>query len=471
MRYWFILLPLLVFIASFAYTYPGVIVLSDEARYIRQAEAFANGNIQVEQVNPLTNETTTSLPSEYPPGTSLSVVPFVAVGGWQAAFWLPALALVMTVFFTVLLLKTVSLPPEYALVILLFPPALVMARVVSSDVISAWVVAIGWWLFWQGAVLNQRMKKQMYWWFGAGLIAGLSILFRETNALLFAPLFLGALIRLNKNWIWLLTGGVIGVFIRLLLAWLIFGDPFFVKDPEYGFSLAAMISNAPLYLLNLMIFVPGGLVFAAAYRGRRRPEVIATVALFVLFYLAYEYSGQTSGLAKRMVLGPRFFIPLLPVFAFVMAESVPRLSKKFLRQERTRRWLARVAFGVILAGVPLTNFAFQEWTKIHEQIQTAIVEKVPAEVPVITNPIATQKFLSELHGYEARLDFHELGERDRKNLDGFYLVFLQRSDSDYWIEEAKHVDAFLNQLSTVDHLDKVYPNNYRLRILQIMEPE
>ncbi len=54
-----------------------------------------------------------------------------------------------------------------------------------------------------------------------------------------------------------------------------------------------------------MVLVPGGLIAVALYRGSRRPELIATVALFVAFYLMYDYSGFTSGMAKRLILGPR----------------------------------------------------------------------------------------------------------------------------------------------------------------------
>lgn len=462
MRDWLILLPLLAFLAVFALTYPAAIVNADEAKYIRQANAFAHGEVMVQRRDPVTGNVHEHRPSDYPVGTSLLLTPLVAAGGWAWAFWMPALALALTFAFTVLLLRAAQRPPWFALLILLFPPALVMGRVATSDVASAAVVALGWWLFWLGT-------RERRWWLCAGLVAGLSLLLRESNALLFAPLFAGAMLRRDKGWLWLLVGGLVGVSVRLLLSWAVFGDALFVKDAGFGFSVAAIVHNAPIYGLALLVFVPGGLIFAAAYRGLRAPEVMATVAIFVLFYSAYDYSGEVSGLAKRLILGPRFFIPLLPVIAFAMAESAPRVFGNVASRPLVNKWLKPVVLLASTAAVLVVSLAFSSWTASQGALQAAITRHVPAGSSVVTNPAATEKFISELQGYSAVADYRGMTPAQAASLHGGYLVFVQRSDSNYWIDDTQRTDSFMTAIPTEVILDEQVSTTDRLRILRVVK--
>lgn len=462
---WLLFLPALFFLVSFYITYPGVTVLQDEATYIRQAIAFSEGNTTLEHINPLTGEKTEIRPSDYPPGTSLILALFVMIGGWSASFWMPALSLIIAFYFTVLLLRSVGYSEWFAILYFLFFPALIMGRVASSDVISGALIALRWWLFWQGDKKSGINNDRLAWWIGSGFVAGISILFRETNALLFFPLFLGTLIRLNKGWYWLLLGGLAGAALRPLLAYLLFGDPLFVKDPYYGFSLHSISANAPVYLIMLLVFVPGGLFFALIYRGNRAPEVVSTILLFVIFYLAYDGGGKQSGFAKSLVLGTRFFIPLLPVLYFAMAESVPRLLGPIsLFDSKMVSRIKIAGISLITAGVILTNGIFYQWTSIQMDIQRVILQTVPSDAAIITNPLSTQKYISEVQGYNKRLDFRYMNAADLEGIDDLYIVFLQRSDSDFWREEAKRGSEFLSNFTTTPILEENFSGSYHLII-------
>ena len=463
-RKWLLYLPALVFLVSFYFSYPGVTVLQDEVTYIRQAVAYSEGKTTLEHINPLTGETTEVRPSDYPPGTSLLLTLFVLAGGWSASFWMPALCLIFAFYFTVLLLRSAGYSEWFACLYFIFLPALIMGRVASSDVLSALIIAIGWWMFWKG---DQRKEQdnRLAWWTSAGFVAGVSILFRETNVLLFLPVFAGALFRQDREWYWLLMGGLAGIAVRPGLSYLLFGDPFFIKDPHFGFSLESVWMNTPVYLVMLLVFVPGGLYFAFIYKGNRRPEVITTIFLFVFFYLSYDFRGQHSGFAKSLVLGPRFFIPLLPVLYFAMAESAPRLlgATRFFGKEMISR-LKFAGVAITIISIITTNILFYEWTRLQQDIQQSIIETVPTDASVVTNPMATQKYISEIQGYKKRMDVRLINPEELEGIAGFYIVFLQRSDSEYWRVEAERGNLFLNSLQTEMILEKSFHQTYHLKV-------
>jgi 4-amino-4-deoxy-L-arabinose transferase-like glycosyltransferase len=81
-------------------------------------------------------------------------------------------------------------------------PSLVLGRVAQSDMPSTALAALALWLFWARGS-DRRMR-----WAASGLVAGLALSVRETNALLFAPLYLGALIRREGGTWALIAGGL-----------------------------------------------------------------------------------------------------------------------------------------------------------------------------------------------------------------------------------------------------------------------
>jgi len=203
------------------------------------------------------------------------------VGGWRASFLASALALLATVLLTARWLACEGRSPLFALLLLGFPSAVAYGRMATSDVPSAAVVAAGLLLFWRG------LDGARGAWLAAGFLAGASTLLRESNVLPFAPLFAGALLRRDRGWPALAAGGALGLALRGGASWWTWGDPLYVKEAGYGFAPANVLANLDVDALGLLVFVPGGLLVAAAYRGRRRPEVLAALALYVAFYLAY----------------------------------------------------------------------------------------------------------------------------------------------------------------------------------------
>ena len=160
------------------------------------------------------------------------------------------------------------------LLLLGFPPMLVMGRVAMSDVPSTAWVALGFLAFWRG--LDAKGRAGALWWLGSGFVAGASMALRASNPVLFVPLFAGSVLRRELNAWALVVGGIAGLGVRLLSQAILFGNALYERD-AYRFSPETVDERLWLYLLALLVFVPGGLVLSVLYRGRRRPEVIITM--------------------------------------------------------------------------------------------------------------------------------------------------------------------------------------------------
>lgn len=438
---------------GFLLFYPATATVADEGTYVRQAQLMLQGSTAIELVNPFTGEETELRPlSGYPLGTALFLLPFVAVGGRDAACLLSLFCTLAGVVITGRWIKEQGHSPLWAVLLLSYPATLVMGRLAMSEAPSLLVVSLGLWLTWRGFSGGGQV------WLLAGFVAGLSFAFRESNVLLFAPLFIGAVLRRDPGWWRLAAGGVLGLSVRALSAWLFFGDPFFTKAPD-DFSLAAIASSAATYLFSLLVLAPGGLVAVFLYRGPRRAEIITTVVIFVAFYLSYGYNAAESGWAKSLVLGPRYFIPLLPILALTAAEVWPRLAARIRDASgpvarRRLTTVAGVASAAALVVLTLMLFAVQwahgDWARDQEQVQSAIYGHTTEGSVIVTNWKATGKFIDLVHGERVILSREQLSRaRVRLLLDqigAFYVVLLDRRDSDFWRRNAVDNSLFIARL-------------------------
>lgn len=479
---WRILTGVLVLYAlSFALYYPFVITVRDEGTYVRQARLLLQGTAVIEATDPFSGEVFEAETIQYPVGTALLMLPFVAVAGWRGAFASSLLCFVAGVWLTALWLRREGRSPLFTLLLPGFPAALVMGRIGMSAAPSLLVAALGLWLFWRG--LDEEAARPRAW-LACGFAAGASLLLREANVLLFAPLFAGSVIRRDRHAWALVVGGLLGVGARLLSGQLVYGDPFFYKPVE-PFGLEYVLENLPLQALALLVFVPGGLVAGLAYRGRRSPELVTTVAIFSVFYLVYSYSGATSTWPKRIVLFHRFFIPLLPILAFAAAEVVPRAWRRFLDgadpdARLALRRLAGVAIAVWIAGVAVASAAvhpvFHTWSRTQAQIRDEIFQHTGEDSVLITNWPATGKFIDLLYGVRLPLDRDTVGPQHVAHLlqrhGELFVVFLDRSDSPAWREDARRNSAFVRTLPRSREIlyDRQVTATDRLRIWRVEPP-
>ncbi len=454
----------LLFAAGFLAFYPRALTNFDEVSYVRQAVAFASGSTTVDAIDPLTGQHQRLYPSDYPAGTATLMVPFVWLGGWRGTFLLGLLALSACTLFTARWIVDSGHSPLYALIVLGYLPAMVIARTAMSDLPSACMVAAGLWLFWD--------EKHTTPWrrLAAGFLAGASICLREPNPILFAFFFLGALVRRERHLLPLIAGGLAGVALRPLLAEWAYGSPVYVKEHPYGFTGMLAWENLAIYLVALLLLVPGGLIFTLFYRGKRRIELIATVVVYIAMFVAWDYNGSASGGLRQWILSMRFLIPAVPIVAFAMAHTCSRWylaisaglipRRRVMLQRSARAVVALWVLGIVAAGT-IVNVRSQLWSRLHEQIVQTLYSDTDPGQPIMADLPATVKFLNELYGKRMLVNLDlgaqsnevrraQLLELLRKN-PTVQIVLFDRDDSEYWLNKLKEDEYFVDSISQQLH--------------------
>lgn len=465
------------YLLSAALLPPDVLSITDEANYVRQAQAFANGENTVEAGQVWSRERIRILPSHYPVGTSAIQAPFVWMMGWKGARMASALSLSGGVILLAWLLRMLGYSPFSALLPMTFPPALVLGRIAMSDVPSFFISTAAIASFFWGAQRGRR-----WWWPAAGFLAGGSTLFRETNVLVFIPLFAGAVFRADRGAWTLIAGAALGAVLRPLTAWVVFGDPWFVKHTA-GFGIDHALARLVLYSFALLVLIPAAGAAVVAHRGSRRTEMILTVLLFVGFYSVYSYSGEESGGLKQLILGPRYLLPLLPVLVVATGEVWPRwwraISMRLPLHDRALRRLrhagiASFVLGASTAGVA-ANVAVARWGASQRGIVDAIYGSTEEWEPIVTNWTATAKFLHELYGARIPINRDDLDPSEVSEVIAIHgklhLVFLDRSDSEFHRGEAARNAAFVREVAraceTRLDVDRFFTPTDRLMILKV----
>jgi hypothetical protein len=476
----FVGLGLALYALGYAAFVPHGATVDDEDLYIEQTLLWVEtGSFRVDKQDPRTGETQPFVPGDYPVGMIALMAPGAALSGTRGVFFASFACLLLAVLVTARWLAAEGRSPIFALLLLAFPAAAVGGRLAMSDTARTAVAALGLWLFFRG--LDGRRVPS---WLASGFVAGAALTLRETAVLPFVPFFAGALLRRDRAWPALLAGGLAGTALHFVSTQLAFGTALFVRGegPLYPLDLAHVHERLPLYLLGLLVLVPGGLWFGLTYRGRRGPELIASVALFFLFYLGQAFGMVETSFAKRLVIGLRYFDPLLPLLAFATAEALPRQLAAVLARSPRRRAFERIAnagVGVWLAGSLAVAFAVHpvlgRWGAAQQRIRDAIAEYVPRDAVLITSHTTLRKFVDDLARPYVTLPHNYLGagdvERLRERHGGFWIAALDRTDSAYWQADADENAEFLASVpDAATVFDEQITATDRLRILRVGTP-
>lgn len=466
---WFVLgTACLAFLLGILLFPPRSLVVADEALYLDQAIDLAHGKIGHDVIDPLTGDVTRWVVDAYPLGTAALLAPAYALGGWTALHWVPALCWIAALLLTGRLLADRRLSVLPALLVGIFLPSLFAGRLLMSDAPSAAIVAFALVAFFRAFEGRQEHAAAQRWALVAGLAAGLSTLFRETNVLVLAPFCVGALIRRERLAWPLFWGGLVGISTRVLSSYAAFGAAFAGRTMS-TFGTEALVGNLAVYGFVLLVLFPGGLLAAVVYRGPRRTELITAAFLYTLLFCLYEWRGQDSGLLKSLVLGPRFFLPLTPLLALAVADLLPRLP------HHARPLVAPSAVALSLASIP-ASFAihptFSCWSTAHDSIRELIYEHTPDHAIILTNTLATGKYLHRSFGPRTVVDLDRLSDLQAAELirlhPVIHIVLLERFDSEAWehrsLAALQRIQSFTPNPTSI--VQQPVPSIGRLRIWQ-----
>lgn len=323
----------------------GTILIADEVAYFEHALSISSGNLSY----PMWFENLG--PSRYPVGTSLILSVLYLVGGKIGGFLLGPISIGISVFS---LHKIISHKKwkEYSLYILfLFPPLLVMQNRLMSDLPSFAIFSFFLYLLFQ---------KNEYK-FLIGLVAGLSILFRETNVILVLPFLIEDFVGNSRRKYSLVVGFLLGIMIRSFSSRLFYGAWFFAKDSGVDFSGVLLFQNLLLYGGLLMVFVPFGYAAIFKYTGKFKKSFVVSALVFSLIYLLYDYNGYSASGVKSLILGGRFFIPFLPLVVLSIAQT-DFYSQGILKGLGVHVW--KFAFLAVIASFLLLFETNREQEKI-----------------------------------------------------------------------------------------------------------
>jgi hypothetical protein len=121
--------------------------------------------------------------------------------------------------------------------------------------------------------------------------------------------------------------------------------------------------------------------------------------------------------------------------------------------------------------------AFDRWAGTQGHIREAIAETLPTDAVLVSNFMATRKFLPELELRFVPVDSDAIDPQQANELierwGEVYLVFLDRSDSDYWRAKIPANAAFLAALSPEPEplLDRRFTATDHLHVWRVRRPD
>jgi hypothetical protein len=304
------------------------------------------------------------------------------------------------------------------------------------------IVALGMWMFWKG------IDGPGAYWLIAGFLASVSATFRDTNALIFMPFIVGCLVRKQRKSVWLAAGGIAGSALWASANVIVFGRWFNrMNEVSGGLTLSNVIPALGPCALALLVMVPGGLIAGLAYRHKRNVELRVSIILYVAFYLLWWYSARESGLLKGAILGGRFYMPLVPVIAFAEGSVLQGLMIGRLS------WLARLSPAAVMATALLAvavHPVMAHFERPQRQLANAIYRHTTDNALVITNTLATKKYFDSTRGPRRTIDYEAVHAQDIRRVLAdrvpVQLVFLYRSDSNFWLNRSAGYDRYIAAL-------------------------
>jgi len=396
---------------AFWFCFPTHFLIADELAYFDQALAFSNGQTSLLRCAPCDGSCQAYRPSDYPAGTSLLAASFIWMGGPKAVFWSSFFCWIAGTWALALTLQWNGKATHWAFFPWLFFPALALTRTVMSDLPGFLLAAVF-------MLLLTAYPKNRWAMFGAGLVGGISLLFRETNLLWVLPFSVGILLRKKTHCLWFWAGLLAGLLPRLFFSWLLFQSPFFIRDPGIAFSWSVLPANLIFYGLVLLVILPGGLWFWWKSKHPYQAEIGLCLALFLLVYSGYGYDAFAKSGYKGIFLQARFLIPLLPFFALAAAWS------PLVPWQKLRIVLPAAAL-LLFAGVQVIGRAYNTG----QQRFTDALLNLPTTTHISLSPDESRKYLNTVHGPSTILDGAALSDHALRCSDTWYVHLIARSES------------------------------------------
>ncbi len=422
---------LLLFISSFLFTFPGFFFSVDELSYCSRALAFSEGQLDLSQQT-ISGSLFSWAPANYPIGTALLLAIF-AFFSKNLIFLSGLLYTSVALILAYLIIKKQNRKNYFPFFIaLIFPPTIYFSRGLMSEMPSLLLFAFYTYIFFN--------KKESFGKYAVlGLLGGMSILFRETNLVLCAALVALHLLKNPKYIISYIVGFLPGLIPRFWSAAFLYENLGYVK--QYApFGIGYFLTNLPLYLIILLVLLPGGLFVLYKYQGKFANSIKLTIISFTLLHLVYGYnSGDHSGFLVSLFYNGRYYLPTLPLWIIVYADfgkSFSFLNKKIVKAG------ALITGALFIIG---TSIFYHKLENAHQAVAKNIFENYNHEPLVYDN--TAYRYLNPLQGKINQLEVWDRLRLGKTHLQKkAFLVLSHRNNSE------QQLKFWNKQLNSIDHL-------------------
>ena len=435
------------------------VLIRDEIHYINLATTLSQGETRMPDMDWLDRRMRSRIPADRAPGASLLMtIPLLAGGEWFNAKIISSASLAAATIILALVLQHLHLSPLFSLLLILYLPALSLSRTAMNDPPALLCSTLAIWL-----ILRWRHK---FLSFAAGLCCGLSVFFRPTTLLVSLPLLLQQGIRSGRlRLLLLLSGAACGVALFLAFAQWMFGDPLFYLTRSRGFGFAPdnLPQNLLLYAFALLVLLPGSLISLWFYRGPFKYAIHLAALLYSLPFLLYGYNGINSGFPAALVLGPRYFLPLLPLLIITVAHGWHRWLRHRWHAytppfgaglwRRPGKIFLSLAATVLLVCHPLLAQLERPQRRLADFMQS----QAGTGKPTLTNLYASAKYFYPRNDEMRLISIHRLLDRslwrqELIRLAPLRLILLQREQGSFYRRHHSADTALLEQINTVCEL-------------------
>lgn len=419
------------FLAMALYFYPAMWTYMDENIYIALANVLRHGTIYADQAGVqvpfMASYASHQLP-QYPLGMP-SLIALFSFAGWRSIFLINILFLFVGFFYFIRWLRLEAIPESYALLYLLYPSFVFYSRTLMTEVTCAAIVTI--------ALYKFRTKR----YFLSALILGLGFSVKNILVLVMVPMFFATLLewyrigrnkdRSNAGPFLFCAGAIPGVFLVLLYNLISTGNLFtFAYSVHKGqpLSFIHIFENLLLYGQSLSLIYPLFFVPVLIAVWRREKLVLCAIAiLFTSFYLLipsnWILNNQRPDLLQRLVLQPRYLMPVIPVFLFLYVWELHRIASriKFPVQQA-------LSFGCVLLFILLGILSqrHQRYLTALADLQREVYQNTESGFLLIANYDSTRLLNDIIAPRSWRME-QENTEKPEQNSDLFFVELVRSS--------------------------------------------
>jgi hypothetical protein len=427
-------LGIFIYVFFFIYYYPQFFSIADEGSYLTQTYHLLKGEIIVTDDFDSVTYTPARIPNlsapvddffaqyalgkyipGYPFGNSVLFLPFVPFG-WKSIFLVGLMFHLLNFLLITNILKKYDLDRVYALLYLLYPGLVFYSRTIMSEVPTITFTLLGFYFILSG-------KKRSY--LLAGLMLGISCLFRTTNALVIIgmgiPLMYSAIKKTftekfaneDVKKIFLFGLGVLPSFIlTLLFNWIAYGGFFNTRylgggTKIFGYFLTFASIQAYLQpIIILLVSYPLLLLPVFLMKYKKRFELCAMTLLFLA--VMSRTDTMRYDLITNLVIGSRYFLVIIPFLLIPYSLALDKYLKQFVPY----------ILLVLMIAAPILMFTQNKFTDNKALSSERIYSVIPESALIVVN--GDPQYINAYFGKNPAIMFYQFAKLDY--LGEYYLV-------------------------------------------------